>query len=292
MRAQSILLAVLTSLGSSPSFAGDPQDLSTCQSLAVKGQPGLYLRTSSGQLLNVNGSSVVYEPEARLYYVGNKRPEREAVWTVRTKTVARSAKANEAMLWRPGIVTECSGGRTLESFGRDDRFVSLQRYYQHHAPPSARRRDDDLSRKFHMPMRNSDGQCTGRTDDPQTVGPLQEVYRFEDVNPGPLVVERASEPRPARADIVSSVYSGLTSEIAHVSSGEPTCFGFAAPLPTSATVGTQILGGIGWPFSRWERYSQALQDAQKWQPSKTIVILRELNGAGNGLFSISWAPQQ
>ncbi len=292
MTCRSLWLALIILLTSASSiWAGDPQDAVACQALVDSGRPGLYMRDAEGLLKPVNGSTLRYVPDGRLFYLRRGSTPNESIWTVRSQTIAHSAKANEAMLWRPGIVTECSRGLPLETFNRNDRFVSLQRYYRHHASSSKQRRDDELSNKFHMPIRDGSGSCTGRTDNSETIGSLEDVYRFEEVEAGPLLVERITNPSTAQADEVTTIYSGLSSEIAHVAANQPTCFGFAAPLPTRSNIRTQIFGQMGGILAAWERNTVAMEQAQTWAPSKTTVILRELNGSRRGRFVVHWAEQ-
>lgn len=291
MKNDTLILGLALVLASTdPLSAGDPQDASVCEALTASGRPGLYLRNGIGELERLNGTVVPYEPQARLFYLGRWTARSESVWTIRSQTVARSAKANEAMLWRPGIVSECSNGRSLETFDRNNRFVSLQRYYHHHDATVRQRRDDDLANKFHMPIRDRNGQCNGRTDSPETVGPLQDSYAFDQVRPDPVLVERATD-STASAKQISAIYSGLSAEIAHVGAGQSICFGFASPLPTRSTFGTQVFGRIGGLFASWERHSQAMEQAQSWAPSATTVVVRELNGNRRERFLVRWNRQ-
>lgn len=292
MRKWTWLLTILVLTAPLPTFAESFQDSQICRALAEKHQFGLSILSQSGMLQPVNGSRIDYDSSSRLYYIQNARATREVIWTVRTRTTARSAKANHTLLWRPEVITVCSGGRPLEVFQPNERLVSLQRYYQHHAPPGQRKRDDELSRKFHMPMKAHDGRCTSRTDDENNIGPLENVYRFDDVAPGPLLVEHFREPQSASAEITSKKYSGLTSEIAPVSEGQLMCFGFSVPLPTRLGVGAQALGGIGGWFAAWDRYAVSVEAAHAWQPSETSVTLRQLNGPGHDEYWIKWTPQR
>lgn len=153
------------------------------------------------------------------------------MWHVRTQTIASSAKADEALLWRPGARTQCSPDRALETFNEYNRFVTLRRYYDHHPGAGGTQRPDPaIASNFHFAIDDPSqrSRCDTRTDDPRTVGDLRETYGFVDVQPVDPQIARLVEPNRAVA-ATSKIYSGLSSELAIAATGEPACFGFNAP---------------------------------------------------------------
>jgi hypothetical protein len=275
-----IIVSGLVLLTAAAARASDPQDVGPCETLLGQGRTGLFVKRNEAWE-RVNGRRLRYDPGDRFYYVtsgADGRPyrvRRETIWNVRTRTLAASAAADETVLWRPRIQTLCSAGQ-IESFNEYNRFVTLQRYYDHHhRNPSQRRPDGDIAAKFHMPIEDParPGRCdarTIRTDNPNVVGNLRDTYEFEGVKPDDPAVARLV--RPGRALAAGMLYSGLSSELAHAAPGEPACFGFAVPLPTRSTWYTRIF-----PMSR---NTEALTQAQTWQPSLTHVDIQIIPKGG------------
>jgi hypothetical protein len=224
--------------------------------------------------VQINGVPVDYNMDSRFYYLmgdGTRRAfrvTRETVWHVRTQTTAKSAKADETILWRPKISTQCSGGRVLDGFDENTRFISLQRYRAHHARMSdSQVVDSEIGAKFHFPIQNPEsGRCDtySRTDNPRTVGDLHQIYGFDD-QPDPVLLARWTTVNRAVAR-ESKIYSGFTSELAHAAPGEVACFGFTVPLPTRSTYWTQI--------NPWARNGEARTQALTWKPDRTIVSIQ------------------
>jgi hypothetical protein len=267
----------------------DPHDVARCQALFVAhAHQGLYFAATGDKPVPVNDTALAYDSGGRFYYLApgyrgrTYVVTRERVWHVRTQTIARSAKANETLLWRPGVRTQCSPNQALDTFTPDTRFVSLQRYYDHHAPTDVRRPDGAIARNFHFVIDDPSrpARCNTRTDDPKTVGDLRETYGFPDVAPEATVVSRLVGPSPAVA-ATSAVYSGLSSELAIAAPGEPACFGFNAPLPTRSTLSAQLFG--------WWRNSEALSQAQTWAPSRTTISIQRIpRGTRSATMIVRW----
>jgi hypothetical protein len=243
--------------------------------------------------VRVNGSRIDYDAGGRFYYVwpgsgGHPfRVTRETVWHVRIQTVAKSAKADETLLWRPGVRTQCSSDLPLETFNEYNRFVTLQRYYDHHpAAGEAQRRDSAIATSFHFMIDDPSQRirCNTRTDDPRTVGNLRETYGFVEVNPDEPAIARLVEPSRAigatgRGE--SQIFSGLSSELALAAPGEPACFGFNVPLPTRSTTFTNLFPMF--------RNTEALRIAQTWQPSSTMIAIQVIpKGARSGTIMVHW----
>ena len=110
---------------------------------------------------------------------------------------ASSAKADEALLWRPGARTQCSPDRALETFNEHNRFVTLRRYYDHHPGAGGTQRPDPaIASNFHFAIDDPSqrSRCDTRTDDPRTVGDLRETYGFAVVQPVDPQIARLVEP--------------------------------------------------------------------------------------------------
>jgi hypothetical protein len=268
--------------------ASDPQDVGRCQALLSRGRTGLHF-LHGNQLTPVNGDAVDYDARGRFYYVvpgvrGRPfRASRETIWHIRTQTIASSAKADMALLWRPGVRTQCSPDRPLETFNEYNRFVTLLRYYSHHSTKGeTQRADAAIARNFHFAINVSSQRtrCDTRTDDPRTVGDLRQTYGFDDVQPNQPEIVRLTEPNRAVAT-TSKIYSGLSSELAIAAPGDLACFGFNAPLPTRTTSLTKVL-------PRW-RNGEAVRQARTWRPSITTVAIQVIPpGAGLRTISVRW----
>jgi len=286
------IVAGFMMLGTSAVQASDPQDVGTCQVLFDQGKAGLFY-LHAGQFVQVNGTGIDYDPGGRFYYVwpgAGGRPfhvTRETVWHVRTQTIAKSGKADEALLWRPGVRTQCSPDRPLETFNDYNRFVTLQRYYDHHsAADETQRPDPAIASSFHFTIDNPDERtrCSTRTDDPKTVGDLRKTYGFVEVDPDEPAIARVVEPSRAVAATrrtESHIFSGLSSELALAAPGEPACFGFNAPLPTRSSAFTD--------FFPIFRNVEALSMAQTWQPISTMIAIQRIpRGARSGTVIVHW----
>ena len=284
--AMTLIVVLLGTMVSTLSQAADPADIEMCNALFSARRAGLFLAALNAAPQRVNGSKLTYDQGGRFYFVAASergrpyRAEREMVWSIRLQTTAKSAKADETIVWRPPVKTECSAGVPLELFDANSRFVSLQRYYDHHASDAEGRRvDPELRRRFHLRFSKSASRpCQAFTDAREDVGDLRQTYGFEEVRPDPVLLARITTMTPAFA--AGSIYSGLSSELAIVGPGEPVCFGFAAPLPTRSTLWTQVM-----PLFR---HSTALAQAQSWGPERTKILIQRIPHVSVTRRKIEW----
>ncbi|WP_144441623.1 hypothetical protein [Bradyrhizobium sp. CCGE-LA001] len=219
----------------------------------------------------VNGVALTYHPEARLFMIGGRvLAGREEVWSVRTETIEEPGvdigsriEADKVKLWRPGIATECSGGKALLQFGGgrwlNSRWVSMREYAQNHA--------DDISRnplgtnigdRLHLDLKDGGTDCVGSNSDLVTRGQRWKTYGFERL-PDDMEVLRTvfgadAERRRQKKD--AETRGSYTTEFAIVSAGDsaaPACFGFSVPTQDS------------WSFRTWQPYRTMIR---LWRASK------------------------
>jgi len=267
-----------------------------CAALA-NAPPGLYVKTlASDKPVPVTGP-LDYDINARFYFlppddarlVGENQ---EAVFHVRSQTVADSdLRADETLVFRERVRTSCRDGQfaqpfmgeTFESFDRNSRYVSLNRYFDHHARnESDRRTDPGLRTYFHLEISDINNNCF-RTDDSRRVGPLHDAYGFPDVTPAAVLVARYTQPvssAVAAPAAQSRRYAGLSSELAYVRGPAPACFSFSAPRPTVSSLRGQIL--------TWWRDDYAIAQARTWRPTRTELVIHRVPKGRSMKASIDW----
>ncbi|MGY2811999.1 hypothetical protein [Bradyrhizobium sp. USDA 4506] len=250
-----------------------------CPRLQTSGLYYAYMG-SDGQVVTrlVGSGKLHYSVNSRFIYSPPGPPPGdgdEGVWHIRTQTTAAAApRANRVYVYRPPILSRCSGGNPLLSFNRDDRFVEINRYVDYHAADGSREQERQLHDYFHFKMQNPEnGDCAKgiRTDDASLLGHyVFQTVRREDT---PTDYEVASTIAPpahaAPKPELTSRYQGLSSEFAYRETSGMACVSFSPPLPTGPVRRT------GW-FSDAE--SNAVEAATVWKPRTTSVVLKRVRG--------------
>lgn len=266
------------------------------QLTAARAAPGLYVKTlSNDKPVAVNGP-LAYDINARFYFLpttGSRvlGENQEAVYHLRSQTTADAdLRSDEALVYRPPVRTSCRAGQlvgaftgdTFESFDRNSRYVSLNRYADHHADNASEQRVDyGLRTYFHLEV--SDGTGCFRTDDARKVGPLHSAYGFPDVTPVTGLIARNVDPIPsaiAAPAALSRRYAGLSSELAYVRGPGPACFSFNAPRPTVSSLRGQV-------FSWW-RDDYASEQARTWRPVRTELVIHRVPKGERMKAAIVW----
>lgn len=251
-------------------------DSSFCNNILSQPRAGLYIvyPTAGGGMTikYANGSSMSYDARARFYFIPGLKPSQartESVWHVRTQTKAGAApNANEAYVHRARTRTRCSPGAEIPSFETDQRFIGLNRYIDHHSR-TAPRSDPSLQNHFHLEIQDPALGCIS-TDHRTAFGDIETNYGFSEVRRTNQLVERRLRiATTAVADVESTHYAGLSSELKYHDGVGLACFGFTAPLPTR----TQR----SWFFGP-SRYELALRAAERWQPLSTSIVIQRLHG--------------
>ena len=248
-------------------------DQSICTAI---GRPGLYYVPTRPDLkiTPVDAGSLVYDSGARFVLITapsnpGRSPDYEGVWHIRTQTIARqSNRANKAYVYRAPVKTRCSDG-VLPDFASGDRLVNLNIYLDHHLsdPRNPRPKTYELSRRFHMPIKDvADGSCV-MTDNEREFD-VAGTYGFTGVDRSDGSFEVATS-LTQRAYAAKTNYQGLSSELAYRDSPSGACVSFSVPIPTGPV-----------PRSGWfsNAYDDALQAASSWKPTSTLLVVKRLEG--------------
>jgi hypothetical protein len=276
---------------------GRAQFDSICESLVPQG-PGLYIKySSSDKPVPITSDAVRYESNARIYVVPWFGPRaiaanEEGVWHIRSQTTANSSvKSNQAYVYRPAVRTQCLQGRRVaqsqgqffKEFFPDERYVSLNRYFDHHPKdPKARREDFGLSTYFHFEVSHpDDGHCL-RTDDAEAVGNLHDAYGFRDVVPIPGLIARtfSSTTTAIAEERQSTRFAGLSSEFVYLSGPSAACFSVKVPVPTASSLYYEVF------TSGRDGYTQ--DQAQTWGPIRTELDFHTVPGGKHFTRFITW----
>jgi len=287
-----LLLSIAAAIGCSiPAEA--QSNGNACSSILRAVRAGLYVSYPSGRITMINSSSgraaadggreedVPYDPDAELYFVPGSGSHlfvsgEEGVWHVRTQTQATAASgADQALVYRPSVVTRCSNGSALAAFDENDRLVSLRRYVDHHAPPEGDyRRDTGLGQYFHFQIEDPGNpkHCIP-TDDRSGGRNTAEIFGFEGVTrTQQRVAQYLSFVGSAYAQ-VATAYAGLSSEFAYHNAPEPACLRFTIPLPTNSVNNRSFFS-----FSGPTNEALARMAAREWNPVRTSVMIKQLRG--------------